>query len=104
MSRFVKATFIKANSVCDDSEIGSVSQFFHILKSVEMPRGCILVDNHKYEITIYTCCCNADKGIYYYTTYDNHQISAVNMFRTDLDSAGLIRFPLITGEQFRMQN
>ena len=31
----------------------------------------------KYEITIYTSCCNTAKGIYYYTTYDNHQITAV---------------------------
>ena len=29
-----------------------------------------------YETTIYTCCCNADQGIYYYTCYDNHQITA----------------------------
>ena len=35
----------------------------------------------KYEITIYTSCCNATKGIYYYTTYDNHGINAVDMKR-----------------------
>ena len=46
----------------------------------------------KYEITIYTSCCNADKGIYYYTTYDNHQISAVDMHRENLDGADLLRF------------
>ncbi|MBR3868894.1 MAG: choloylglycine hydrolase [Clostridia bacterium] len=103
-SRFVRASFVKMNSVSGDSEEESVSQFFHIMNSVDQQRGCCVLGENQYEITIYTCCCNADKGIYYYTTYDNHQISAVNMFRTDLDSAGLIRFPLITGEQFRMQN
>lgn len=104
MSRFVKATFIKANSVCDDSEIGSVSQFFHILKSVEMPRGCILVDNHKYDITIYSSCCNCDKGIYYYTSYDCHQICAVHMHHENLDGDQLIYYPLIKENQFYYQN
>lgn len=58
----------------------------------------------KYEITIYTSCCNASRGIYYYTTYDNHQISGVDMHKEDLDGEGLLRFPLIAGEQIKMQN
>lgn len=103
-SRFVRASFVKMNSVSGDSEEESVSQFFHIMNSVDQQRGCCNLGDRKYEITIYTCCYNADKGIYYYTTYDNHQISAVNMFRTDLECSELIRFPLITGEQIRMQN
>ena len=58
----------------------------------------------KYEITIYTSCCNASRGIYYYTTYDNHQISAVDMHREELDSASLVRYPVITGEHINFQN
>ena len=69
-SRFVKAAFTKLSSVSGDSEKESVSQFFHILGSVDQQRGCCEVGDGKYEITIYTSCCNADKGIYYYTTYD----------------------------------
>ena len=103
-SRFVRASFVKMNSVSGNSEEESVSQFFHILNSVDQQKGCCVVSENQYEITIYTCCCNADKGIYYYTTYGNHQITAVNMFATSLDSSELIRFPLIKTEQFRMQN
>ena len=58
----------------------------------------------QYEITIYTSCCNADKGIYYYTTYKNHQISAVCMHRENLDSDQLCRYPMQTGEQICYQN
>ena len=82
----------------------SVSQFFQILGSVDQQRGCCERDNWEYEITIYTCCCNASKGIYYYTTYDNHQITAVDMNRENLDSDTLIRYPLIKDEQIKMQN
>ena len=103
-SRFVRASFTKMNSLSGDSESESVSQFFHILGSVDQQRGCCELDNGEYEITIYTCCCNASKGIYYYTTYDNHQITAVDMNRENLDGSTLIRYSLIKGEQIKMQN
>ena len=79
-SRFVKAAFTKMNSVSSDSESESISQFFHILGSVEQQRGCVHLGEDKYEITIYSSCCNMDKGIYYYTTYENNQITAVDMY------------------------
>lgn len=103
-SRFVRVAFVKMNSLSGDSEEESVSQFFHILGSVDQQRGCCEVGEGKFEITIYTCCCNADKGIFYYTTYDNHQITAVDMRLEDLDAGALITYPLIREEQIRMQN
>lgn len=103
-SRFVRAAFVKMNSVSGDSENESVSQFFHILNSVEQQRGCCEVDDGKYEITIYTSCCNVNKGIYYYTTYNNHQISAVDMHKENLDGCKLISYPLICSEQIKYQN
>lgn len=103
-SRFVRVSFVKMNSVSGTSENESVSQFFHILGSVDQQRGCCEVGKGEYEITIYTSCCNADKGIYYYTTYENHQITAVNMHNEDIDGRCLIRYPLIKGEQIMLQN
>lgn len=93
-SRFVRAAFTKMNSVSGDSEEDSVNQFFHILGSVEQQRGCCVVGEKEYEITIYTSCCNAVKGIYYYTTYENHGITAVDMFGEDLNATELVRFSL----------
>lgn len=103
-SRFARVAFTKMNSLSGESESESVSQFFHILGSVDQQRGCCDVGEGKFEITLYTSCCNADKGIYYYTTYENHQISAVDMHKTDLDGSALIRFPVITGEHINYQN
>ena len=103
-SRFVRVAFTKMNSVSGEGEMESVSQFFHILNSVDQQRGCCELDDGKYEITIYTSCCNADKGIYYYTSYDNHQITAVDMHKENLDGDKLVRYPLIKEEQIRMQN
>lgn len=103
-SRFARVAFTKMNSISADSENESVSQFFHILGSVDQQRGCCEVSEGKYEITIYTSCCNTTKGIYYYTTYNNHQISAVDMRKENLDSTELMRYPLIEEQQINFQN
>ena len=103
-SRFVRVAFVKANSVSGKSENESVSQFFHILGSVDQQRGCCEVTAGKYEITIYTSCCNADKGIYYYTTYDNHRISAVDMRKENLNGNELVAYPMLNEELINYQN
>lgn len=103
-SRFVRAVFTKMNSVCGDSESESISQFFKILGAVAQQRGCANVGDDKYEITIYSSCCNVDKGVYYYTTYENNQITAVDMHKEDLDGSALASYPPIEGQQVRMQN
>ena len=103
-SRFAKVAFTRAHAVSGDSEAESVSQFFHILGSVDQQRGCCEVADGKYEITIYTSCWNAQKGIYYYNTYENHQITAVDMHRENLDGTTLARYPLIQKGEIRWQN
>lgn len=103
-SRFVRAAFVRMNARSGDNECASVSQFFHILGAVEQQRGCCELDGGKYEITLYSSCCNADKGIYYYTTYENQQITAVDMHHTDLDGGRLIQYPLVTEQQIYWAN
>ena len=103
-SRFVRVAFTKLNSVSGSSEKESVNQFFHILGSVEQKRGCCDLGNGKYEITIYTSCCNADKGIYYYTTYENRRISGIDMHRENLNGKYLIEYPLVTEDEINIYN
>lgn len=88
-SRFVRACFVKENSVAERNERAAVNQFFHILDSVAMPRGCVRTEGG-YEYTRYSSCCNADRGIYYYKTYDDTTIRAAEMHGVDLDGEELI--------------
>jgi len=103
-SRFVRAVFTKLNSHAQATEAESVSQFFHILGAVEQPRGCTQVRGKEYEYTLYSCCCNTDRGIYYYKTYDNSQLTAVELHREHLDGNQLITYPLVKGQQVFRQN
>lgn len=103
-SRFVRAAFTKLHSVSGESEEESIGQFFHNLGAVEQQRGCARLPDGKYEISFYTSCINTDKGIYYYTTYENQCISAVDMHRCDLDGEKLSVFTLTRGQQILWQN
>jgi choloylglycine hydrolase len=104
MSRFVKAAFLKWNSVCEYTEEASVSQFFHILDAVSMVRGSVITQEGNCDITTYSCCMNATQGIYYYKTYQNNQITAIHLFHEDLDADQLKVFPLITSQQIHCCN
>ena len=134
MSRFVRAVFTKMNSVSGEQEEESVSQFFHILSAVRQQRGCVhLVESRErklekeelqrkeiafsdfdlhgdkkqkvqYEITVYSSCCNTDKGIYYYTTYENSRITAVDMHREDLEGNQVIVYSLCLQQDIKKQN
>ena len=103
-SRFVKAVFTKLNSVSGTSESESISQFFHILGSVNQERGCVRLAEDTYEITIYSSCCNIDKGVYYYKTYENSQITGVDMHNENLNSQNVVSYPFIKGQQIKIQN
>ena len=92
-SRFVKTVFVKEKSRCDGSDRGGVVQFFHILRSVAMPMGCVMTQSGEYEYTRYSSCCNTDTQVYHYTTYDNMTIRHVDLHGADLEERTLFSFP-----------
>ncbi len=103
-SRFIRAVYAKTNSVSPETELDSVTQFFHILSTVSLPRGSVVTPDEDMEITQYASCLNADKGIYYYKTYANSRINGVNMRRENLNSDRLISYSLIKEQEINIQN
>ena len=102
-SRFIKAAFLRRNSQSHGQESDHVRQFFHLLNAVAMPRGAVeLADG--LEITLYSSCCNTDKGIYYYTTYENSRISTVYLHHENLNTEGLITYPVRKFSEVFVQN
>ncbi len=104
MSRFVRAVFGCENSVCTDNEAACVGQFFHLLDSVSMVRGICRIPSGEYDITVYSSCINTDKGLYYYTTYDNRQIGCIDINKADLNGDEISRYSLKTEQQIRYEN
>lgn len=92
-SRFVRACFVKENSVSEKNEKSSVNQFFHILDSVAMPKGCVWTE-WGYEYTRYSSCCNVNRGFYYYKTYDDTAVRMVELNSEYLDQRHLKTFEI----------
>ena len=103
-SRFVRAGFNKLNSVSEDDELSSVTQFFHILDSVSMVKGSTITKEGECDITTYSSCINTNKGIYYYKTYTNNQITAVKMTDEEKNKKELSIYNLIEEQQIRYEN
>ena len=95
-SRYVRTAFCKRNSVCENSEESSVSQFFHLLDTMAMPRGAVRTPEGNCDITRYSCCINTATGTYYYKTYDNCAITAVALTEERRAGDRLLEFPLDT--------
>lgn len=103
-SRFVRAAFCKWNTELPSGEEASVTQFFHILDNVAMVAGSVRTQENKFDRTTYSSCINASRGIYYYKTYNNNQISAVSMHKTDLDGCAPVVFEQVNRQQICYQN
>ena len=103
MSRFVRAGFNKMNCEFGKTENESVSSFFHLLNSVYHIKGCVR-ENDELQMTHYSSCCNTTKGIYYYTTYFNSEINAVDMHKENLDTDELIIYDFIKDVKINVQN
>ena len=88
-SRFVRAAFLRWNSVSPEDEDSNVSQFFHILDGVAMVRGAVVTEAGTYDITTYSCCVNTRTGTYYYKTYDDSRIRKVDLYREDPEGSAL---------------
>lgn len=101
-SRFVRAAFTRLHSLCP--QCMALSQFFHIIGTVEQTLGCCRLEDGTQEHTIYTSCCDTARGVYYYTTYGNRRITGIDMNREDLHGTVLRRYPLLTSEDILLQN
>lgn len=102
-SRFIRAVFNSAYSVCDARDAAEVTQCFQILNSVAQVNGCCRSEAG-FTKTIYTSCCDTEKGIYYYTTYENHQLTAICMRHENLTAKKIVSYPLKRSQNVQWEN
>ncbi len=103
-SRFVKECFTLHNAPEGDSELENVTNYFHCLHAVEQQKELDEVAPATFEYTIYSDGINLATGTFYYTTYEDNQINAVQMHNVNLNSRELAQFPLVKGQSIHAQN
>lgn len=91
MSRFVRAVFIKENSVCEGAESAHIAHFFSMLYAVAVPSGSVLTESGEVHKTVYSSCCNTDKGIYYYKRYNETQLHKTALSDYDIEGKDVIK-------------
>lgn len=103
VSRFVRIAYLKAQYPEAEDLMTGISQFQHMLNNVAMPRGAVINEGSD-DITIYTSCMCLQTGVYYYSTYNNLGMSAVDMNKEDLNGDKVKRFEYIDKMSILYQN
>ena len=98
VSRFVRAFFVKEKLAVEADYSKNLMQFFHLLLSVAMPKGTVKAEDGRYEYTVYSCCCDTENGIYYYTTYFDMTMKSVRLTEENKKGRLLITCPVNEGE------
>lgn len=102
MSRFVRAFFVK-EKLTDEGDRGkNIMQFFHLLGSVSMPKGTVKDENGRDEYTVYSCCCDTNKLIYYFRTYTDSTVKAVELKGEGASGSRLLSYDITDGDFLRL--
>ena len=100
VDRFVRISYLKSQFSEPEDLMTGISQFFNMLNNVAMVRGAVISEGHD-DITL--CMCQ-EQGIYYYTTYNNIGISAIDMNKEDLEGKEMKRFDYLDKLHITYQN
>jgi penicillin V acylase-like amidase (Ntn superfamily) len=103
-SRFTRAVYLKSNLTQIDNELEGINGIFHILSNCQVPKGAVITSDGKEHSTIYTSAMCSESGTYYYYTYDNTQISAINLFNEDLNTVNIKSYPFRNNPIIHMEN
>ncbi len=98
VSRFVRSAFLKCCSPEMPNEAERIVHLFRLLDYVSMPRGSVLTEDGREELTAYSSCMSGSS--YYFRTYRDSRIRVVDMAREQLSGGALICFPMGEGKAF----
>lgn len=96
-SRFVRAVFLKENTLREREPYAAVNRFFHLLGALSLPNGAAKAESGDSIRTIYSSCMDSESGCYFFTTYENSRIRALSLRDADLTSAVPAVLPLLEG-------
>ena len=104
VSRFVRIAYIRTHMPKIENDVQAITQFFHMLDYVKMVKGGVLTDEGLEDGTTYASCMDQEKGVYYYKTYENNRLNAVDMHKEQLEGTELKIFDYLTSQDINYQN
>ncbi len=92
VSRFVRGAVFRSMQGVVDSEEG-LSRFFGILQNLAMVRESVKTASGMKDGTVYACCMDLDRRIYYYKTEENCRLCGIHMKKELTEREELTVFP-----------
>lgn len=78
--RFIRTAFLKSHTVLPESRSEAIMSFFHIMKSVFIPKGVVISSRETYDYTKYIALINTETCTYYFNSYENNQMTAASLW------------------------
>ncbi len=104
VSRFVRIAYLRSYMPKIEGDVQAITQFFHMLDYVKMVKGGVLTDEGLEDLTTYSSCMDQEKCIYYYKTYGNSRINAVDLYEEQLEGTNLKTFDYLVQQDINYQN
>ncbi len=86
-ARFVRAFFVKENTLSSDGKGGDIGRMMHILSSVSIPRGCVRTKENEPVWTLYKGVMDIENLAYYFCSYGNPNLRAIRLHPESTDMA-----------------
>lgn len=102
-SRFLRALFGREAINPINNEEECINAAFHILASVDIPKGSVITDDG-IDFTQYTACMVCNTGTYYYKTYDNNQIARACLFNENFEAKDPKVWDILQKQQYNQLN
>lgn len=100
-SRFVKGCFLIKNP---PEEVDPYSHLFHILDAVSPIKGTVRSGNSRFQYTLYSSGIDLSNKVFYFKTYNNNQIQAVDLLKHDLDGQSFVQYPIPASQNIKYLN
>lgn len=97
-SRFVRAGFVKKNTLTEDAPLGEISRLFHILSAVSVPLGCVVTDEGAPVSTLYTACADMQRPGYYLTCASCRTVRQIRLTDELTEGGEIVSFPIYRDE------
>ena len=90
-SRFVRADFLRRTvEVSPGAEQSErIDCFFSVLSAISVPRGAVVSEDGKPHFTRYSCCMDAQNGIYYCKSYGKTSVSVYPVSKRMMEGVDL---------------
>lgn len=103
-SRFARAAFILAHADSGNEEQGDLTQAFHLLEAVTVPRGAVRLPDGRPVYTLYTAVCDATQGVYYIRSYDSPHTVGFRLDGVDPEGDRAVCYPLPGPAAYKIMN